>query len=88
MPQQGPVRDSILGPQYGLPGPERTKMPEAKMDQKNPQTVLFGERQKPKTHKPACLCWRCGRVPQAPEASVSTLAETLRNSRAPGGPPH
>jgi hypothetical protein len=42
-----------LGPVRRLPGPERAKMPEAKME-------LQKEPQRPKTHKPVCGCWRCG----------------------------
>lgn len=36
--------------------PERTTMPEAEKE-------FQWKPQKPKTHKPDCLCWRCGRPP-------------------------
>jgi hypothetical protein len=38
-------------------------MPEAKME-------VQRERQKPKTHKPECACWRCGRHPVSKEESM------------------
>jgi hypothetical protein len=53
-------------------GPERTKMPEVKME-------VQIERKKPTSHKPACLCWRCGRglAPKEDDRTTKAAAEAV-----------
>jgi len=54
---------------------------EAKME-------IHRERQRPKGHKPECLCWYCRRPPVPEEAAGGARSETGHGGRAaidPGG---